>query len=349
MPLDQQILPRPGYIHHPGELYDKLGHILDLSISEIIGNPDLDRRQRIDAGDIQTLCFDELISEVAAAYTNLQFPGIPLLPEALQSIQDRISGTLKSSYNEIILAWVQPQESSSRQQRPSSPPGDFGQSTMSEDNQCPICYDNIAAKGFTQCEHKVCPPCLEKLVAAATTISGVSCPLCRQGYPKDVGTVETSKRLENLLPQQGAHTYHHEIPPGPRGGQTHHQYVPYASSYYLHGNSRHRSRLASPAWIQDRPQPPTWPRGSREVHSYPPAAHRHSGSPDSRLERHTVSQPPIAHTIPRILPSTQPQRQRHFMHRPWERSSGLGEELPDWVHEMDRDFSMGHGFDMDHE
>ena len=69
-----------------------------------------------------------------------------------------------------------------------SPPGghDFDPhtSTMLEDNQCPICYEKIAVKGFTKCEHEVCSSCLHKLVDAATSpASGVACPLCRQGCP----------------------------------------------------------------------------------------------------------------------------------------------------------------------
>ncbi|KAF8426016.1 hypothetical protein EV426DRAFT_662511 [Tirmania nivea] len=211
------ILRSPKYLRLWGELHEKLVHNLDLSLSEIIANQDLDLRQRSDAGDIQTQCFEEIISQVAATYEHLDCPGVDFLPEEdLQSIQDRISRTLQGSYNERILARVLLQGSSTaRQQRPSSPPGDVGPNTMSEDDQCPICYDKMRVKGFTQCEHKVCPPCLQTLVATATTINGVACPLCRQGYPKDVDTAETSRRLESLL-QQDAHIYNRETPTGPR-------------------------------------------------------------------------------------------------------------------------------------
>ena len=336
MPLNQR------YMCLRAELYEKLGHILDLSISEIIGNQHLDPGQRIEAGGIQTRCYEELISEIAATYANVQYPDVVvLLEEALQSIQDRISRALKSSYNERILVLVPPQESLSRLQRPSSPPGIFDLNTISEANQCPICYDNIAAKGFTKCRHKVCPYCLEKLVAAATSVNGVSCPLCRQGYPKDVDTDETRRRLEKLL-QQGNHTYNRELSPRPWGrhtdpeypieDQTHPQYVNHASQY--------RPRPASLMRIQARPQPHTWPAGSREVHNYPSAAHRHPRSPDSRLERHTVSQPPIAQILPHITRPVQLEGERHFMNELLERGSGFDEELPDWVHKMERDFSM---------
>ncbi|KAF8446630.1 hypothetical protein BGX38DRAFT_1143215 [Terfezia claveryi] len=225
------MLRTPGYMLLRCELHMGLGHILDFSISEIIHNVDLDHRQRIDAGDMQTLCFDKLISENDA---NLEYLGAPLLAQ------------------------------SSRQQSPLSSSGDLDPSTMSEDNQCPICYENITAKGFTQCEHKVCPPCLEKLVAATTT-SGVSCPLCRQGNPKNVDKDEISRRLEDLF-QQGAHTYHREIPLGPWVGQTQPQHVNYAT-----------------------PPPEAPVRNFRQVHYYPSAAHRLSRSRDSQLERHTDS------------------------------------------------------------
>ena len=79
---------------------------------------------------------------------------------------------------------------------PQSPPDNFDAAAMSEELQCPICYRRVADSGFTHCQHRLCPHCLEKHVRNY----GRSCPICRQGDPADNVLAEVARILRSLEP-----------------------------------------------------------------------------------------------------------------------------------------------------
>ena len=79
---------------------------------------------------------------------------------------------------------------------PRSPPDNFDAAAMSETLQCPICYRRVADSGFTQCQHRFCPHCLEQYVRNY----GRSCPICRQGDPNDNVLAEVARILRSLEP-----------------------------------------------------------------------------------------------------------------------------------------------------
>ena len=79
---------------------------------------------------------------------------------------------------------------------PQSPPDNFDAAAMSEDLQCPICYRRVVDSGFTQCQHRLCPHCLEQYVRGY----GRRCPLCRQGDPTDTVLAEVARILKFVEP-----------------------------------------------------------------------------------------------------------------------------------------------------
>ena len=83
-----------------------------------------------------------------------------------------------------------------RSGEPPSPPENFDTVTMSDTLQCPICYRRVVEKGFTQCQHRLCPHCMEQLVWNY----GRSCPICRQGEPTDNILAQVVRLLESLQP-----------------------------------------------------------------------------------------------------------------------------------------------------
>ena len=95
-----------------------------------------------------------------------------------------------------ILHWEV--ESGARHPGPSgglqSPPPDFDSDTRSDTLECPICYRLVADKGFTECQHRLCPYCLEQHVRHF----GRSCPICRRGLPTDNVMAEVARLLESL-------------------------------------------------------------------------------------------------------------------------------------------------------
>lgn len=76
-----------------------------------------------------------------------------------------------------------------------SPPDNFDPRTMSEADQCPICYCRVATRGFTCCKHRVCPHCLDRLLMSPPGGNArIPCPMCRQGGPKDTDMREVARR-----------------------------------------------------------------------------------------------------------------------------------------------------------
>lgn len=180
------------------ELRDSLGHVLPSY---------LDNEQteiEFILGLFEAFCLDAAARYVARGYLNIR----GLSQNTIQELEQGLHALLRSSRDQPRSTdSVSTNESQSQRERnpgTSSPPDDYDPETMPKEDECPICYRRRATKGFTRCQHKVCPHCLDGLLNGSPAIS---CPMCRQGEPKDVDMREVSRRMEQISPYEQEFRY----------------------------------------------------------------------------------------------------------------------------------------------